>query len=139
MTYLGYTPVTQRIEGYPYGECVRASYAALFGVPIDCIPRFDPAALAPGESQHERERKWLQSQGLDLVEFPTTSPPDDLPEEALALLAQEHLISGISPRGLGHRCVGRWGQVLWDPHPSRAGLVSITSVGFVVPLDQEEF
>ena len=71
--------------------------------------------------------------GLDLIEIPP-EPAGDLPQKVLAEVPPVyHLMSGLSPRGFGHRCVGFGGQVLWDPHPSRAGLTSVWSVGFLVP------
>ncbi len=134
LSAIGLTPVAQRVEGYPFGECVRASYAALFDLPIEVVPRFDPAALKPGETQRARERRWLAALGLDLVEI-STQADYELPEVVLhAMPKVYHLISGISPRGLGHRCVGFAGQVVHDPHPSGAGLSTIYSVGLLVPL-----
>lgn len=127
--------VYQRVEGWPYGECVRASYATILGMPIDDVPRFDPAACnAAGERQHNRERRWLASIGLDLVEI-STSPDEELPQEVLDCVPPvPHLISGLSPRGFSHRCVGVGGRVVHDPHPSRAGLVTVYSVGLLVPM-----
>jgi hypothetical protein len=127
--------VTQRIEGWPDGECVRASYATLLGVDIDSIPRLDPGAAAQaGQEQGDRERTWLASIGYSLVEL-STDPDDSLPPEVLGCIPEvPHLMSGISPRGYGHRCVGIGGRVVWDPHPSRAGLLSVYSVGLLVPL-----
>lgn len=124
---IGFMPTTQTQEGFPYGDCVRASYAALFGVPIEAIPRFDPASLKTGETQHDKERRWLRSLGLDLM--------DVRPDEAGDTVLGEHLISGLSPRGFGHRCVGVNGRVVWDPHPSRAGLVEVWSIGLIVPVE----
>ncbi len=122
MTKLGLTPTTQRVEGYPYGECVRASYATLLDLPIELVPRLDPGALLPGETQDERERAWLAMLGLELLEIPPRKVPPVF-----------HLMTGISPRGFGHRCVGFQGEVAWDPHPSRAGLSTVSSLGFLVP------
>ena len=131
---VGLTPTTQRIEGYPYGECVRATYAALLDLPLGAVPRFDPGDMAPGEKQRDRERAWLASLGLELVEIATSSDRE-LPQDILDRVPPvEHLISGMSPRGFGHRCVGLGGRVLWDPHPSRAGLSTVYSLGFLVPL-----
>lgn len=126
--------VTQRVDGWPYGECVRATYATILNLPIEAVPRFDPAALRPGEAQDQRERRWLASLGLDLVEI-ATSPTQQLPKAVLDCMPPTpHLISGMAPRGFPHRCVGFGGQVLFDPHPSRAGLLTIYSVGLLVPL-----
>lgn len=137
---IGVEPVTQRIEGWPYGECVRASYAAHLGLPIESVPRFDPASLRPGEEQLDRERAWLSGlrlpaapNGFDLFDW-SVPPEEELPREIIDRAPpREHLISGISPRGFGHRCVGWGGRVLWDPHPSRDGLATVFSLLFVVP------
>lgn len=135
-TAVGFTPVTQRIMGWPEGECVRACYAALFDLPMERVPRFDPASLAIGEEQRDRERKWLAGMGLRLREVSMRPSKEEvpIPEEILAALPQElSLLSGRSPRGFGHRCVGVGGELLWDPHPSRAGLITIYAVGYLVP------
>lgn len=130
-------PVYQRVEGYPYGECVRASYATILGIPINDVPRFDPAACDEiGEKQGNRERRWLASIGIDLLEISTESD-GTLPQEVLDCIPEElgpHLMSGISPRGFGHRCVGIGGRLVHDPHPSRAGLLTVYSIGLLVPM-----
>lgn len=129
---MGLVPVTQQVLGWPYGDCVRACYAAILGLPRERVPRFDPAVL-DGEEQTDRERRWLRTLGLDLVEV-AVSPEEELPKEVLDRAPPcEHLISGISPRGYGHRCVGWGGRVLWDPHPSQAGLQTVFGLGFLVP------
>jgi hypothetical protein len=128
--------VTQTHEGWPHGNCVQATYATLFDCPIECVPRFDPAAIG-GSKQGDLERQWLASLGLDLVEIAVPSD-GELPGEVLDVVAEEwpapHLISGMSPRGFGHRCVGIGGRVAWDPHPSREGLVTVYSIGLLVPM-----
>ncbi len=127
---------TQRVEGWPYGECVRAAYATILGVPIDAVPRFDPAACdAVGAQQGDLEREWLSSIGFDLVEI-GVEPPAELPWWFLKSMPPvPHLMSGISPRGFGHRCVGVGGRVVWDPHPSRAGLTSVYAIGILRPME----
>lgn len=127
--------VTQRIEGTPFGECVRAAHATILGLSIEQVPRFDPAAAAAqGVTQNQLEREWLSSIGFDLVEI-STSPDDEIPDEVLDCVPEvPHFMSGVSPRGFGHRVVGVGGRVAWDPHPSRAGLVSVYSIGILVPM-----
>lgn len=133
-THIGLTPVTQRYEGWPRGECVRAAYAALLDLPIAQVPRFDPASLAIGEEQRDKERKWLATLGLRLIEVSMSKDLAPIPGEVLELVPPVlTLLSGISPRGFGHRCVGTGGEVLWDPHPSRAGLTQVYAIGFLVP------
>lgn len=46
-----------------------------------------------------------------------------------------YLVSGISPRGVGHMVVYRDGALAHDPHPSREGLTEITWTRILVPLD----
>lgn len=135
---IGITPTTQRVTGYPYGDCVRASYATILEVPIESVPRFDPGLThALGQDQGDRERAWLATLGFNLVEL-SCDPYDTLSEEILAGIPEvPHLMSGISPRGFGHRVVGIGGQVVWDPHPSRAGLLTVYSVGLIVPLEED--
>jgi hypothetical protein len=129
-------PVTQRVCGFPFGECVRSSYSAILEIPIDEVPPFDPGTCAHyGQEQGDRERAWLSSIGLGLITI-YTSPDKTLAPEVLDCVPEvPHLMSGISPRGHGHRVVGIGGRVAWDPHPSRAGLLTCYSVGILVPLE----
>jgi hypothetical protein len=128
--------VTQSREGFPGGDCVRASWATLLGLDLEDIPPLDPGtAMSLGVEQGDLERAWLASIGLDLVEI-KVGPDDELPEEVLGCVPDgvAHLMSGISPRGFGHRCVGVGGQLVWDPHPSRDGLLTVYSIGLLVDL-----
>lgn len=105
-------------------------------MPLEAIPQFDPATSAAlGQDQGDRERAWLASLGFDLIEISTDNPEESLSQEVLDCVPEvPHLMSGISPRGFGHRCVGIGGRLVFDPHPSRAGLISVYSVGILVPL-----
>ena len=113
---------------FPNGDCVRASYASLLGVPLDIIPDFSPGAIGEDANQLEVERAWLRGLGHDLV---VVSAKGDKPNVSPHVC---HLVSGLSPRGFGHRCVGRGGEIVWDPHPSHLGLVETWSYAFLVPL-----
>lgn len=129
------TPTTQTVTGWPRGNCVKAVYATIFSLPIEAIPDLDPGASSEvGQEQGDRERAWLASIGYNLVEI-STEPDDTLPQEVLDCIPEvPHLMSGISPRGYGHRCVGIGGRLAWDPHPSRAGLRTVYSIGILVPI-----
>lgn len=124
---------TQTQTGYPWGNCVRASWATLLGVPLAVVPDFDPGTLQD-KDQMEAERAWARSLGCDLVTVPVSavkSGQAQIPGDV------SHFISGLSPRGFGHRAVGRGGKLVWDPHPSRAGFVEVWSYTFLVPLDED--
>ena len=126
---------TQTKTGWPYGNCVKFAYSAILNIPPESIPDLDPGTSAEvGQEQGDRERAWLSSIGYNLVEI-STSPDDTLPQEVLDCVPEvPHLMSGISPRGYGHRCVGIGGRLAWDPHPSRAGLRTVYSIGILVPI-----
>lgn len=123
--------VEQTAEGFPWGNCVRASWASLLGVPIEVVPDFDPGHLGDMD-QLEAERAWVRGLGFDLVVVSAKEEKPHVPSDVV------HLMSGLSPRGpFGHRCVGRGGELVWDPHPSHHGLQELWSYTFLVPLDDE--
>lgn len=126
--------VTQVQVGMPRGECVRASYASLLGLALDAVPRFDPEVTrALKVPQPIHERNWLRDVGLCVIELECDAG-QDLPEALLGRLPRVfHLVSGTSERGFQHRCVGFGGKLAWDPHPSRSGLLNVSSVGFLAP------
>lgn len=116
------------IDGIP-GDCFRTALACLLGRPRDAVPHF---ALYLG--WWEEIRRWMRAHdGRDLYYVDATEPdhwaaiPGEVDDDALVL------VGGPSPRGpFGHVCVGRRdGTVLWDPHPSRAGLPEVAE--FFVP------
>jgi hypothetical protein len=128
--------VTQDVTGFPHGSCVRAAYATILGVPLEAIPPLDPdTAMRNGQRQGDRERAWLASIGFNLIEI-AAHPDNELAPEVLDCIPENmtHLMSGISPRGFGHRCVGIGGRLAWDPHPSREGLLTVYAIGILVPL-----
>lgn len=126
---MGLSPQVQPHIGWPYGECVRASYASLLDLPMAAVPRFDPGTRKEPD-QTIAERKWLRSIGYDLIivdagpGVPAPLIPSDL----------DHLLFVTTSRGPhGHRVVGRGGKVIWDPYPGGSEVTSIVSYYFVVP------
>jgi hypothetical protein len=115
--------VTQTITYSPereaegiYGNCLQAAVAALFDKPLDAVPHFSAflwweQALA----------LWAKGEGYRVEDWDTTVIPDRL-----------CIIGGKSPRGVPHVCVADGGRIVWDPHPSRDGLVTITSATWFV-------
>lgn len=115
--------VTQTITYSPdreaegiYGNCLQAAVAALFDKPLDAVPHFSaflwwPDALA----------LWAKGEGYRVKGERTTEIPQ-----------RRCIVGGRSPRGVPHVCVAEGGQIIWDPHPSRDGLVSITDATWFV-------
>lgn len=131
--------VKQNRLGAPYGNCLEACYATLLGVPLQAVP--DPRTKAEDEDDAydllpERIpvlRKWLHDQfTLCAVGAEGDSPPGVLLRTKDVPLFW--IASGPSERGLQHACVYSNGALLFDPHPSNAGLLEVTHWTVLVPL-----
>ena len=90
------------------GNCLQAAVAAAMGLELGAVPHFaaftwwEPAA-----------RLWLRGRGLDWQMKP-------------GIPAGRSIVVGRSPRQTGaHAVVGQDGEIVWDPHPDRSGLVDV--------------
>jgi hypothetical protein len=119
------TPQDQEFTHKPeigqFGDCLRAVIATLLDMPISAVPHFNAIAKQDPTIFWESLQAFCASQGYAYLTVPARCGhaffgADDGPY---------HEISGPSPRGNGvtHAVVGRDGQIVFDPHPSRAGLV----------------
>lgn len=100
------------------GNCLQATLAAILGCPLDSVPHF--VSIYPqGTDWWDQLCGWLYDQGF-LVRYP---PVDHRNGELLPLCG----LGGWSERGFPHIVVGdtATGQMVHDPHPSRAGLTSV--------------
>jgi hypothetical protein len=100
-----------------YGNCMQAAVASLMNLPLEAVPHFGafddwPAAMA----------LWARGRGLLMKGERTNVIPE-----------RRCLVGGDSPRGFKHMVVGGNGRVLWDPHPSRDGLVKVTEATWFEP------
>lgn len=93
-----------------YGNCMQAAVATILRRPLDSVPHFGLFSTWP-----DALRLWLRGEGLDFSHV--TAPP--IPE-------QRAMLCGHSPRGYSHAVVSEGGRIVWDPHPSRAGLATVT-------------
>jgi hypothetical protein len=103
-----------------YGDCQRAVMASLFCLPIADVPHFFKDGTA--EAYWDSLQKFCNSRGFAYIEMGSVQ------FNAWAAsfdVDVYHQISGQSPRGsdLSHAVVGKNGNVFFDPHPSRDGLV----------------
>jgi hypothetical protein len=120
------TPVKQEFIHDPangvYGDCQRAVIASLLDLPIQEVPHF------LGESKNDAVGYWtllqkfLRDKGYAWLVVPAKSGAAFFGAEEESIY---HEISGPSPRGscLTHAVVGCDGKIVFDPHPSNAGLV----------------
>lgn len=121
---------------------------------VACILEIEPAALPDqrtndyvlvdgkwtGRSYNNPLQGYLRKHhGLAYVELYTV-------DEVLGLLDIRsdafHLMTGRTVRsdsfgGMRHVVVGRRGKMVWDPHPSRAGLTDAIRWAFLVPFPAE--
>lgn len=91
------------------GNCLQAAVASLLDLPIDDVPHFVETDDWEGSLI-----AFLLWRGWILTYRPADSGP---PAFGMA--------TGVSPRGVPHVVVCREGTE-WDPHPSRAGLTTIS-------------
>lgn len=114
-------PDPPRLFGDSFATCLRCI------LEIDgTIPNFGMR-----DDWSERAQRWLSDLGLAYIQLQI--PPGNYQWKSIGF----HLLGGQSPAGYPHWVVGLKGNVFWDPHPSRAGLIGaldIWNVGLLVML-----
>lgn len=108
------TGVTQTILYDPanevvHGNCLQAAVASVLELPLDAVPHFSQFAWWDAAME-----LWARGRGLTVRKWLTETIPDE-----------RCVLGGQSERGVLHSVVGEGGRIVWDPHPSRAGLVTI--------------
>ena len=100
------------------GNCFQAAIASVIEWPLDAVPHF---ALLGEVHWWDCAQAWLDQQGF-WMEY----QPDAFKEQGITPMPR-CLLSGPSPRGFSHSVVGdsATGEMLHDPHPSRAGLLEV--------------
>jgi hypothetical protein len=117
-------------NGTPHGNCVAACYASLLEIPIEDVPELSDPAVAP--NQYRAEQAWLATRGLSIVHI-RADEGQVMP--GVMSDAPFYMLSGISPRGFGHRVIARDGEIVHDPHPEGGGLKHVIAFVLLLPLD----
>lgn len=111
------------------GDCLRACICSLFNIEVEHVPHFARYGFDDPKEVADHHGWWWALVGfVDTLEpsYATlTLKPEEAPEpsESVDDLFGCYMASGKSPRGDWQHCVvGRGGEIIWDPHPSRAGL-----------------
>ena len=118
------TPVDQEFTSQPeigqFGDCARACIASLLDLPIAEVPHFLQVANGDATGFWEGIQTFCRKHGYALMSVPARAGQNFFGDDGDVY----HKISGPSPRGNGlwHAVVGRNGEIVFDPHPSRAGL-----------------
>ena len=131
--------VKQDRLGWPLGNCLEACYATLLGVPLDAVP--DPRDEATSRLDAERR---IRARGIALQEWLhhtftlcAVSGKGEKPPGVIIGVQDVPLFwiaSGLSERGLQHATVYSNTQLIWDPHPSDAGLLNVTRWTVLAPI-----
>jgi hypothetical protein len=110
--------VDQTTFGYPDGNCWSACVASLLHLPIEEVPWF-----LGHEDWYGAFTQWLRPHGF----YPVTVPWSEgwCPEGY-------YILGGQSPRH-NHAVIARGRDIVHDPHPSRAGLVTREDCTLLVP------
>ena len=103
-----------------HGDCQRAVIASLLELPIAEVPHFLQDANGDPDEYWLALQRFCREHGFVYLTVPARSGGAFFGDEGQVF----HEISGPSPRGNGvsHAVVGCNGEVVFDPHPSRAGL-----------------
>lgn len=117
-------PVDQTTFGVPGGNCMSACIASILELPIEEVPYFMGNDIRGG-AWKLKLKVWLAERGL----YPLFITP-----VAEIYIPRYHIMQGKSPRGRGtHAVVAKGDRVVWDPHPSRAGIRDISERTIIIP------
>lgn len=106
-----------------FGNCTETAIASILGLPLDHVPSFRGGEDG-AYGQYMNMLAFLESMGFTPIRLPGNHIPNCL-----------YLASGPSARGCSHVVVMKQGQLVHDPHPSGAGLESISFIYVLVPAD----
>lgn len=127
-------------EAGTVGDCWRAGIASILGLPLEDVPHFvrdyPTAEGATTAAWFDETCRWLtEHHGVTALFY-------DNPEAIRAEgRAEDHqrvhrliLLDGRSPRDVAHVVVGDaiTGEMVHDPHPTRAGLTTVTGAFVLV-------
>ncbi len=125
-------PTTQVKFGPIAGDCYRATLASIFEEPLSNFPSELGWARVHGSGAFNA---WLAKKGFAMQ---TYSWPDGVPAQWPGPKGAWHLLGGQSPREGLHATVGLDGNLIFDPHPSRAGLIgTMRDADIFIPLTPE--
>lgn len=113
--------VDQTVFGFPQGNCLAACVASLLHVPLESIPDFSRMEWL------DELRRWAEPHGFYPLCFSldTNWRPPGL-----------YILGGQSPRGdFLHAVIARGSDIVHDPHPSRAGVLTHVDATIFVRLD----
>lgn len=110
------------------GNCYAACLASFLGCDLHEVPHVVEMGIALG-GEDDKAAWWAMALGFM---FARGYWPERIPTLADAEPGELVFVGGPSPRGVAHQTLYRDGELWHDPHPSRAGLLSIEEDDLVV-------
>lgn len=142
------TPQTQTVTWHPrapFGNCWQYALASILDTPADELPDQIAVELRARQTPDDPHgsaafdaavRTYLARHHGCAVRSIPLGGVADLRARA-DRLERPYLLFGPTPRtaisDVSHVVVGKGAGVIWDPHPSRAGLVGVTRADVIVP------
>jgi len=116
-------PVDQTLFGWPSGNCFAACVASILELPLDEVPNF----MLNHETWFEDAYRWLAARGYSLLYVKRDAvAAGQVDVRPLIDAGHYFILGGLSPRSEHLHCViEHRNKIVHDPHPSRAGLVSV--------------
>ena len=132
------------------GNCVQTCVACVLELDPGVLPdqttydrfhtREDGTRVRTGGSYHNAINAYLRTHH-GLCYFNPSAPVSALSALFEIRAPGWHFMSGKTVRtatsGVQHLVVGRYGEMVWDPHPSRAGLIGDIAWVFLAPYPKE--
>ncbi|MCA1490101.1 hypothetical protein I6F11_04105 [Ensifer sp. NBAIM29] len=103
------------------GNCTEASVASILGLKLEDVPDFRANGIDQFWTSFYR---FFHDRGYQALHMPGEWCPDVL-----------YLAAGKSPRDVLHMVLMKGGELVHDPHPSKAGIEKPEHVWLVVPID----
>ena len=120
------------------GDCHSACIASILGLPIEALDQFHENYTAWGMSFEAEKVDWeahaAATNALIEIGYIPVSIDMNTPARPGRAPKGYSIANGPSDRGCDHSCVALDGVIVFDPHPSRSGLVRIADYEVLVPV-----
>jgi len=129
-----------RPEEGQIGDCLRAGVASVLGLELSEVPHFVEIGLKRGDRDQEEDpgmewwnamQAWLALRNLECWGLENLELVEHSKFEHILVVGKAERPNGT----FEHACVGTVdGEVVHDPHPSRAGLVAVSGYLLITKL-----
>lgn len=116
----------QRVDQRTPTDCLRCCVATVLGLAYEDVGDF---SIPRRDLQAEVMSAWAATVGLDVVYLQVTGDGEMVSVAGAGLW----IASGDTVRGTRHAVVYRGGEMVHDPHVSRAGLLAVGGARVFVP------